>query len=236
MTNRLRRFLTPFPVLLAVCAILALASINVWAAEREDPSFSVTGGVTVGANELGVAPGEKIFLDFMLDPGLSATRSLSNQNVVVFIDPWRWHWRRWDWLRGFILRIPRLPIPDPGPWRMQIETVFDDRQDMIMAMPGLPPLARGSAFLTEIDFRSDAPFAKEGRLPTMRELNENFVGGSFMVVNEKGERLLTGRLEELKGSETAPVCKGDADGDGDVDPTDIRKLRLEFGRTDCPLM
>lgn len=236
MTNRLKIFQIPFPILLALCAMPALMSVNVFAAEVEEPAFSVTGGVTVGLNQLGVKQGEKIFLDFMLDPGLSPTLSLSSQNIMVFIDPWRWHWRRWDWLRGFILRIPRLPIPGPGPWAMQIEAVFDDRQDVIMPMPGLPPLARGSAFLTGIDFRSDAPFAKEGRLPTMRELNDNFLGGSFMIVDERGEPLLEGTLDELKGSETAPVCKGDADADGDVDGTDIRNLRLEFGRRDCPIM
>jgi hypothetical protein len=236
MTNLLKRFLIPLPALLAVCVIATSASVNVVAAESKEPSFSVTGGVTVGPNQLGVAQGERIFLDFMLDPGLSSTLSLSSQNILVFIDPWRWHWRRWDWLRGFIVRIPRLPIPEPDPWTLQIEAVFDDRQDMIMAMPGLPPLARGSAFITDIQFRPDAPFAKEGRLPTMRELNENFVGGSFMVVDDKGERLLIGKLEDLKGSETAPVCKGDGDADGDVDGTDVRNLRAEFGRKDCPLM
>ena len=236
MTNRLKIFQIPLPILLALCAMQALISVNVFAAEVEELAFSVTGRVTVGTNQLGVTLGEKIFLDFMLDPDLSPTLSLSNQNIIVFIDPWRWHWRQWDWLRGFIVRIPRLPIPDPGPWRMQIEAVFDDRQDMIMPMPGLPPLARGSAFLTEINFRSDAPFAKEGRLPTMRELNDNFQGGSFMVVNEKGEQLLIGTLDELKGSETAPACKGDGDADGDVDATDVGNLRRDFGRKDCPLM
>lgn len=236
MTNRLRKFAIPLPVLLVLCAIQALFYANVSAAESDQPAFSVTGAVTVASNQLGVDPGSRIFLDFMLDPGLSPTLSLSNQNFTVFIDPWRWHWRQWDWLRGFVLRIPRLPIPDPGPWRMQVEAVFDDRQDMIMPMPGLPPLARGSAFITDIEFRADAPFAKEGRLPTMDELNSSFIGGTFMVVSDKGERLLTGKLEDLKGSETAPVCKGDGDADGDVDATDVGNLRREFGRKDCPLM
>lgn len=235
-TRRLRKFLIPFPILLALCAVQALLWVDALAAESDPPAFSVTGAVSVGANQLGVSEGTKIFLDFMLDPGLSPTLSLSNQNFTVFIDPWRWHWRQWDWLRGFIVRIPRLPIPEPEPWRMQIESVFDDTQDMIMPMPGLPPLARGSAFITDIEFRADAPFAREGRLPTMEELNRSFIGGTFMVVNEKGERVLTGKLEELIGSKTAPVCKSDGDADGDVDASDVNNLRREFGRRDCPLM
>ena len=236
MANQSKKFPILIPVLFALCAMQALTGANVAAAESEDPSYSVTGGVTVNENQLGVEPGSRILLDFMIDPGLSPTLSLSNQNVIVFIDPWRWHWRLWDWLRGFIIRIPRLPIPDPGPWRMQIETVFDDRQDMIMTMPGIPPLPRGSAFLTEMQFRPDAPFAKDGRLPSMREMNENFMGGSFMVVDPAGKELLSGKLDDLKGSETAPPCKGDGDQDGDVDASDVANLRREFGRKNCPLM
>ena len=91
MTNRLRQFAFPLPVLLVLCAAQALIYANVTAAESDQPAFSVTGAVTVANNQLRVEPGSRIFLDFMLDPGLSPTLSLSNQNFTVFIDPWRWH-------------------------------------------------------------------------------------------------------------------------------------------------
>jgi hypothetical protein len=230
MSHILRSYLILF-----LLAATSIAGNFVYAAELE-PAFSVTGVVTVGDNKLGVKPGEQIFTDFMLDPSLTPTLSISTQTNLVFIDPWRWHWRAWDWLRGFIILIPRLPIPGPDPVIIQIQAVFDDSQDMIMDMPGIPPLARGSAFITELAYPADSAFLKEGRLPNLKEISNGFLRGTFQVKDPNGGMLLSGKVDSLKATPSEPACKGDLDGDGDVDATDVRGLRLDFGRTNCPLM
>ena len=225
-------------VLSITCTVAALFAAGTAAAQTEKAAYDVTVTVMVGENQMGVHPGEQIFLDFMLDPDLSPTRSLSIQsNVRVFIDPWRWHWRLWDWLRTFIIRIPRIPDPGPDPGPLTIEAVFDDAQDMIMEMPGSPPLARGSAFMTRLEFPSDSPFFREGRVPTLQEMIEaKLVRGQFSVVDPEGKPLLVGTAIELRASKAAEPCPGDIDGDGDVDATDAVFFRRDFGRRNCPLM
>jgi hypothetical protein len=207
------------------------------AAENSEPAYSVVGEITAGENNMGVHPGERIFTDLMLDPSLIPTLSLSTLDRLIFVDPWRWHWRKWDWLRGFVIEIPRLPIPDPGPlFVLKIQAVYDDAQDMIMAMPGVPALEKGSSFITELSFPTDSAFLKEQRLPTIDELNRGFEKGDFRVEGPQGEVLLRGTVDALKATPAEPVCKGDLDGDGDVDPTDVRTLRVDFNRRNCPLM
>lgn len=223
---------------LLICLGALFATLNTAIAqEKAEPAFSVVGEITAGDNKLGVQPGERIFTDFMLDPSLIASSALSSQRLV-FIDPWRWHWRRWDWLRGFVVDIPRLPLPDPGPelFVLRIQAVYDDDQDLIMAMPDVPPLEKGSAFITELSFPSNSLFLKEQRLPNLEEINNGFVRGSFRVENPQGEVLLRGNVDGIKATPAEPVCKGDLDGDGDVDAQDTRSLRVEFGRRNCPLM
>lgn len=225
-------------VLSVGCTVAALFAAGTVAAQNEKAAYDVTATVTVGDNQMGVAPGEQIFLDFMLDPDLSPTRSLSIQtNLQVFIDPWRWHWRLWDWLRTFIIRIPRIPNPGPEPGPLTIEAVFDDAQDMIMAMPGSAPLARGSAFITTLNFPSDSPFFREGRVPRLQEMiNARLVSGQFRVEDPAGRSLLTGTVTLLRASPAAEPCRADIDGDGDVDASDVAFVRREFGRRNCPLM
>lgn len=220
------------------CTVAALCAAGSVAAQNEKAAYDVTATVTVGDNEMGVRPGEQIFLDFMLDPDLSPTRSLSIQpNVRVFIDPWRWHWRLWDWLRTFIIRIPMIPNPGPDPGPLTIEAVFDDTQDMIMEMPGSPPLARGSAFITTLNFESNSPFFREGRVPRLQEMiDAKLVSGQFRVEDPAGKPLLTGTVTLLRASAAAEPCRGDIDGDGDVDATDAGLFRRDFGRRNCPLM
>lgn len=210
-------------------------------AQSEEKAYNVTATVTVGENQMGVPRGEQIFLDFMLDPGLSPTPSLSRlaieQRVNIFIDPWRWHWRLWDWLRTFVIWIPVIPNPGPDPGPLRIEAVFDDAQDMIMPMPGMPPTQRGTAFITTFNFAGDSPFFRQGRVPTMGELNSaRLVGGNFRVEGPDGKQLLTGEVTLLRAFTAEEPCRGDLDGDGDVDASDVRLLRLEFGRRNCPLM
>ncbi|MCD2448793.1 hypothetical protein GO003_000040 [Methylicorpusculum oleiharenae] len=204
--------------------------------DKSEPAYSVVGEVTAGENKLGVAPGEQIFTDFMLDPSLIATEALSSRERLIFIDPWRWHWRRWDWLRGFVIEIPRIPGPGPEPFVLRVQAVYDDAQDMIMEMDGVPPLEKGSSFITELSFPTDSAFLKEQRLPNMDEINNGFIKGSFRVEDPQGEVLFKGSVDGLKATPAEPVCKGDVDGDGDVDTRDTRTIRLEFGRRDCPLM
>jgi hypothetical protein len=109
---------------------------------------------------------------------------------------------------------------------------------MVMTMPGIPPTERGTSFMTTLAFQADSPFLREGRIPNLAEISNGFVkeGSSFRVMSPQGEELLRGTVEELKASPSAPPCKGDTDGDGDVDASDIREVRLDFARTDCPLM
>ena len=223
---------------LVLCLILVSSVIgdNAFAQTTVKPAYSVTGEVTAGDNQLGVTPGERIYLDFMLDPGMTPTLSISTNERLVFVDPWRWHWRLWDWLRGFIVWLPRFPIPGPDPAVLQIQAVFDDSQDMVMTMPGVPPLARGSSFLTNLEFPGESAFVREGRLPSLDELNTGFMKGSFRVLDPQGKVLLDGKVDAVKGTPSAPPCKSNSDGDGDVDASDVRVLREEFGRRDCPLM
>lgn len=217
--------------------IIAMLAITPFfnAALAETGGYSVVGEITAEENKMGVKPGDQIITEFMLDPGITPTLSLSTRENLVFIDPWRWHWRLWDWLRGFIILIPRQPIPGPDPVIFQIRAVFDDAQDMIMEMPGVQPLERGSAFVTELSVPSDSEFLKEGRLPNIDEINGS-LGGTFKVEDPQGEVLLRGKVETLKATPSEPACKGDLDGDTDVDISDVRTLRLEFGRKNCPLM
>jgi hypothetical protein len=58
----------------------------------------------------------------------------------------------------------------------------------------------------------------------------------FMVVDPKGQMLLDGTVDAVKGTAAAPPCKTDTDGDQDVDATDVLVMRQEFGRRNCPLM
>lgn len=222
-------------LILCLCALFSIMHTAIAADEKSEPAFSVVGEIIAGENKLGVQPGERFFTDFMLDPSLIPTLSLSRERLI-FVDPWRWHWRKWDWLRGFVIEIPRLPIPDPGPWVLKIQAVFDDDQDMIMPMPGIPALEKGSSFITELSFPANSVFLKEQRLPNMEEINTGFEKGSFRVEGPQGEVLLKGNVDALKATPAEPVCKGDLDGDGDVDAADTRSLRVEFGRRNCPLM
>lgn len=224
---------------LTIATVTSLAGRPAFA-QKVEPAFSATAAGVIGDNQLGIRPGSPFRTDFMLDPGLSATPSLSTDRLIRFLDPWRWHWivgNPWDWLRGFIFEIPReIPGPDPGP--LVLQAVFDDSHDMVMDMPGFPPQERGTAFVTTFMFRADSPFFKEGRLPTMEEVNRDFVkeNSSFRVLDPSGRELLRGTIDSFMAAPSAEPCEGDTDGDGDVDATDVRTFRSDFGRNECPLM
>ena len=118
---------------LLFCLCTILGGMNIAVAADETP-FAVVGEITAGKNEMGVEPGERFFTDMMIDPSLIPTLSLSSREWIRFIDPWRWHWRKWDWLRGFVIEIPRIPFPEPDPGPLlvlRIQAVYDDAQDMI---------------------------------------------------------------------------------------------------------
>lgn len=225
-------------VLLLLTAVLGASSVY---AQEIEPAFSAIAEGVIGDNELGIKSGERFRTELMIDPGLTPTLSVSTPDVLRFIDPWRWHWivgTPWDWLRGFIILIPRLPIPGPDPGPLTIEAVFDDSQDMVMDMPGIPSLPRGTSFVTKLMFEAESAFFKQGRLPTMDEMNGLFVrdGSSFEILGPDGKSFLRGSIDVLKATPSEPPCKGDLDEDGDVDQSDVRLFRSDFGRLECPLM
>jgi hypothetical protein len=81
-----------------VLSLILVASMagSALAQTSGEPAYTVEAQVTPGDNQLGVKPGETIFLDFMLDPGITPTASLSTEERLVFIDPWRWHCASWS--------------------------------------------------------------------------------------------------------------------------------------------
>ena len=227
-------------LILSLLTVAAFAGNTVFAQEK-DPAYSVIAAGIVRANKLGIQQDSLFQADFMLDPGLSPTKSISTTTLLRFIDPWRWHWiviTPWDWLRGFIIEIPRPPFPIPEPWPFVIRVEFDDPGDMVMNMPGIRPLERGTQFITSLMFKGDSAFLRAGRIPVMDEANAAFVmeGSDFEIQDPAGKTLLQGTIDKLEASPSKPACEGDTDGDGDVDASDLGSFRLDFGRRDCPTM
>ena len=68
----------------------------------------------------------------------------------------------------------------------------------------------------------------EGVNPTVPDLAPGFYDVTLTVENDSGSV----HTDEMVV--TAIGCKGDFDGDGDVDGSDLAAFAANFGRTDCP--
>jgi hypothetical protein len=149
----------------------------------------------VGENDLGIEIGALNHSSFMIDPLLTAAQP------NIFIDPWWWHWivgKPWDWLFGFrLVLIPDSVFPGPqGPIptdMMRLVATFDDPEtDMVM------DLGKGSEFIQEFHFPDGSlrDASAKQRLPNESELNQ-FVGGTFKIVDENERTRLVGTVDKL---------------------------------------